>query len=68
MYVLQEVIEMNYHYNYETFSADSSEFDHKFTDYLNRKGADRWRVKHCSYCHDSDNTKMHAACMFERDA
>lgn len=59
---------MSYHYSYETFSAAAGEFDEKFTDYLNRKGSDDWRVKHCSYCHGSEDSRMYASCMFERES
>lgn len=53
-------------YLYETFNSASSEFDKKFTDYLNSKGKDHWKVKSCSFCHDNDQTKMWASCIFEK--
>lgn len=57
---------MSYGYRYETFSARGDKFDKKFTGYLNRKAKNNWRVKQCSYCHDTDSKKMYASCMFER--
>lgn len=54
-------------YIYETFGSDSGSFDQKFTDFLNSKRKDNWKVKDCSYCHDDDNTKMWASCIFERN-
>ena len=59
---------MSFIYSYETFRADAGDFDKKFTKYLNIKGSDNWRVKHCSYCHGADNKKMYASCMFERES
>ena len=57
---------MSFKYSYETFSANDDDFNKKFTKYLNRKSSNRWRVKHCSYCHGSKDNKMYASCMFER--
>jgi hypothetical protein len=57
---------MSYRYSYETFSAASDRFDHEFSGYLNDKGSKNWRVMHCNYCHGTDDDRMHAACMFER--
>jgi hypothetical protein len=59
---------MSFKYSYETFSADAGDFNKKFTKYLNRKGSEHWRVKHCSYCHGSKDKKMFASCMFERES
>ena len=57
---------MKDHYLYETFSAESGSFDNSFTDYLNEKSSAHWHVKHCSYCHDTDGSKMFASCLFEK--
>ena len=59
---------MSYSYKYETFRADSGEFDRQFTAYLNERAGDHWRVKHCNYCHGSSDGKMYASCMFERSS
>ena len=59
---------MSFNYSHETFSAGPDEFDKKFTKYLNRKGKNKWRVKQCNYCHDTDSKKTYASCMFERKA
>lgn len=53
-------------YLYETFTAQAGEFDGKFTDYLNQKSVDQWKVKDCSYCHDTENQKTYASCLFKR--
>ena len=53
-------------YLFETFGAASSGFDSEFTGYLNAKREDHWKVKSCSYCHDPDNGKMWASCLFKR--
>ena len=52
-------------YQYETFSASAGEFDRRFTDYLNDKASRRWKVKSCNFCHDTDNSKMFASCLFK---
>jgi hypothetical protein len=59
---------MNHTYKYETFRADAGDFDKQFTTYLNERAGDNWRVKHCNYCHGSTDSKMYAACMFERES
>lgn len=56
----------SYRYNYETFGAESKEFDERFTHYLNAKGDDHWRVKHCNFCHGAENGNSYASCLFER--
>ncbi len=53
-------------YLYESFSAESSKFDKNFTNFLNSKRKDHWKVNDCSFCHDDDNTKTWASCIFER--
>lgn len=58
---------MDYTYKYETFSAESGDFDKNFTNFLNERASKNWRVKQCNYCHDSSGERMHAACMFERE-
>ena len=59
---------MAYTYQYETFRADSAEFDKQFTQYLNIRGSERWRVKDCTYCHSSKDGKRYASCLFEKAA
>ncbi len=53
-------------YKFETFSADTSSFDQEFSSFLNSKRSDFWKVKNCSYCHDSDSKKLWASCIFKR--
>lgn len=53
-------------YLYETFRSESNKFDQKFTDFLNGKRKDHWKVKDCSYCHEGEKTEMWASCIFER--
>jgi hypothetical protein len=50
----------------ETFSSESGEFDQKFTDFLNSKGGDNWKVKSCTYCHDAVGARTVASCIFKR--
>ena len=57
---------MSYSYKYETFRAGDGEFSSKFTDYLNLRASEGWRVKHCNYCHGKESNKMYASCMFEQ--
>ncbi len=57
---------MSFEYSYETFRSDTGDFNKKFTKYLNKMSSNRWRVKHCSYCHGSNDDNMYASCMFER--
>ena len=59
---------MRYNYKYETFRADSGDFNKHFTAYLNERASDNWRVKECSYCHGSENKKVYASCMFEQES
>jgi hypothetical protein len=53
-------------YLYDSFNSKSRLFDKNFTDYLNKKRSDQWKVKDCSFCHDTENEKMWASCIFER--
>ena len=53
-------------YLHETFSSESGEFDQKFTDFLNSKGGDNWKVKSCTYCHDTVGARTVASCIFKR--
>jgi hypothetical protein len=57
---------MEKEYLYETFSAESGRFDEEFTNYLNTKRRDFWKVKHCSFCHDNPGGKLWASCIFKR--
>ena len=57
---------MDSRYTFETFSSESGSFDREFTNYLNNKAKENWKVKHCSYCHDSIGSKMSASCLFKR--
>ncbi len=53
-------------YKFETFSADASSFDQDFTNFLNSKRRDSWKVKTCTYCHDDAVSKTYASCIFKR--
>ncbi len=53
-------------YKFETFSADSASFDQEFSNFLNNKAGDAWKVKTCSYCHDNDMKKLYASCIFKK--
>ena len=53
-------------YLYETFSYGSSEFDRRFTDYLNEKWTDNWKVKHCDFSYGTDEKS--ASCLFKQRA
>lgn len=53
-------------YKFETFSSDPSTFDQDFSNFLNSKRSESWKVKTCSYCHDNDMKKLYASCIFKR--
>lgn len=53
-------------YFYDSFNSKSQSFDKNFTKYLNKMHADHWKVKDCSFCHDPENEKMWASCIFKR--
>jgi hypothetical protein len=53
-------------YLHETFHSGSSDFDQRFTQFLNDKHNENWKVKHCSYCHDSNGSEMWASCLFKK--
>jgi len=52
-------------YLFESFKADSSEFDHSFSEYLNNKHSAGWDYEDCQF-HMEGGTR-HAFCIFERD-
>ncbi|MFP5214209.1 MAG: hypothetical protein ACLGPL_12615 [Acidobacteriota bacterium] len=58
---------MDGEYLFETFSADVGDFDQEFTNYLNGKKGQNWKVKNCTFCHDTDNRKTFASCLFKGD-
>jgi hypothetical protein len=51
-------------YKSETFSAMAGSFDQEFSNFLNSKAKDNWKVKSCSYCHDNEKTV--ASCIFKK--
>ena len=53
-------------YKFETFNADASSFDREFTKFLNSRSSESWKVKSCSYCHDTDGKKFYASCIFKK--
>jgi hypothetical protein len=55
---------MSDRYAYESFSSESSSFDERFSNFLNDKYADDWKVKDCSYSREGDEKT--ASCMFKR--
>ncbi len=52
-------------YLYETFEADSDEFDRKFSAYMDVKHTVGWKHHDCIV--ESNGTKEGAACLFRRD-
>jgi hypothetical protein len=57
---------MSEDYKFETFQGDSSSFDREFTNFLNNKSSESWKVKSCSYCHDDAARKTYASCIFKK--
>ena len=55
---------MSDRYMYETFRSESSEFDKRFSDYLNKKYSEHWKVKTCDFHSESDGKS--ASCLFKR--
>ena len=53
-------------YLYESFTSESGEFEKNFTDFLNTKLRDHWKVKSCTYCHDATAGRTSAGCIFKR--
>lgn len=51
-------------YIYETFSSESSKFDKRFSDYLNKKYSEHWKVKTCDF--HSESGEKSASCLFKR--
>jgi len=49
---------------YETFRSESSKFDKRFSDYLNKKYSGHWKVKTCDFHSESDGKS--ASCLFKR--
>ena len=50
-------------YHFESFSADKASFDHKFTDFVNRKFDNGWDYKECYY--DAEGDTRYAFCLFK---
>jgi hypothetical protein len=50
---------------FESFKADSSEFDHSFSEYLNNKHGAGWDYEDCQF--HMEGGARHAFCIFERD-
>jgi hypothetical protein len=50
-------------YFYDSFSADAGKFGGLFTDYLNQKYGDGWKVKGCDYHMDGGRSSAH--CIFK---
>lgn len=57
---------MEHEYHFETFGDDTSAFDTGFTDFLNRKRTEGWKVKNCYMCHGGEGGKTYASCIFKR--
>ncbi len=53
-------------YLYESFCSGVKSFDQDFTNYLNSKSMGHWKMKNCSFCHDTEGGKMCASCLFKR--
>lgn len=56
---------MEREYLFETFNAPSNTFDEDFTGFLNGKRSENWKVEQCSFCHDNDQKKLWASCLFK---
>ena len=57
---------METEYMFETYSSGAESFDQDFTNYLNEKSKELWKVKNCTYCHDDAGKKLWASCLFKR--
>jgi hypothetical protein len=51
-------------YIYETFRSESSDFDRRFSEYLNGKYSENWKVKSCDFHSESDEKS--ASCLFKK--
>lgn len=51
-------------YTYESFSSNVSSFDESFSNFVNDKYANDWKVKDCTYHQEGDEKT--ASCMFKR--
>lgn len=54
----------NDRYSFESFSADVSGFDGRFTDFVNNKYDDGWKYKDCQYRDEGE--KRQAYCLFKK--
>ncbi len=57
---------MEHEYHFETFAGDGLAFDTAFTDFLNRKRAEGWKVKDCYVCRGGEGSRTYASCIFKR--
>jgi hypothetical protein len=51
-------------YLFETFESDASNFDSKFSDYINSKYENGWEYENCQFAMESG--RRSAYCLFER--
>ena len=51
-------------YHFESFEANFSEFDGRFTEYLNSKYDSGWKHKSCEFQPGSHS--VHAFCLFKK--
>jgi hypothetical protein len=52
-------------YSFASFEADASDFDSRFSEFLNSKYSSGWEYEHCQF--HSEAGKRTAFCIFERD-
>jgi hypothetical protein len=55
---------MKNRYSYESFSSSLSAFDQGFSNFLNEKYTDDWKVKDCTFHQEGDHKT--ASCLFKR--
>ena len=51
-------------YMFESFSSDTSSFDDRFSEFINKKYADGWKYKDCQYF--SEGNSRDAFCIFKK--
>lgn len=52
-------------YLYETFEADSDDFDGQFSDYINGRFRNGWKYKSCHF--EASKGRRSAYCLFKRE-
>lgn len=57
---------MKAEYLHQTLSSETDEFDKKFTEPLNGKSKDNWKVKSWNYCHEGMGQRTSASHIFKK--